>query len=155
MTVFGYITASLASFFIGQEAKVEDSDVVGAHDIAELRREIALWRSELQQNGLGAGNPRDRVTFIVTPREDGKFANQASLQITLRSDGQRVLVDRVWARGFEKLRDVIWLKDIDPSTDLRSGLIITERWKQFSSLEQRAEKYAEWRDFRYRQQSKQ
>lgn len=51
MTVFGYITASLASFFIGQEAKVEESDVAGAHDIAELRREIMLWRSELRQAG--------------------------------------------------------------------------------------------------------
>lgn len=51
MTVFGYITASLASFFMGQEAKVEESDVAGAHDIAELRREIKLWRSELQQAG--------------------------------------------------------------------------------------------------------
>lgn len=49
MTVFGYITASLASFFIGQEAKDNESDVVGAHDITELRREIALWRKESRQ----------------------------------------------------------------------------------------------------------
>ena len=53
MTVFGYITASLASFFIGQEARVENSDVAGTHDVAELRREIALWRSELQQASFG------------------------------------------------------------------------------------------------------
>ncbi len=51
MTVFGYITASLASFFIGQEAKVKGSDLAGAHDIAELKREITLWRSELQRTG--------------------------------------------------------------------------------------------------------
>jgi voltage-gated potassium channel len=48
MTVFGYITASLASFFIGQEAKNIESDVVGADDIASLRREIRLWRSEMR-----------------------------------------------------------------------------------------------------------
>lgn len=54
MTVFGYITASLASFFIGQEAKDSESDVVGARDIAELRREVALWRSELQRAGSGS-----------------------------------------------------------------------------------------------------
>lgn len=52
MTVFGYITASLASFFIGQEAKAKDSDLAGLHDIAELRREMALWRSELRQAGF-------------------------------------------------------------------------------------------------------
>lgn len=51
MTVFGYITASLATFFIGQEAKAEESDVAGANDITELRREIALWRNELRQVG--------------------------------------------------------------------------------------------------------
>jgi len=54
MTVFGYITASLASFFIGQEAKNNDSDVVGADDVADLRREIALWRSELRQSEPGS-----------------------------------------------------------------------------------------------------
>ena len=54
MTVFGYITASLASFFIGQEAKDKESDVAGAHDIAELAREIALWRSALRQAGSGS-----------------------------------------------------------------------------------------------------
>jgi voltage-gated potassium channel len=52
MTVFGYITASLASFFIGQEAKAKESDVAGVHDIAELTRAITLWRSELRQAGL-------------------------------------------------------------------------------------------------------
>lgn len=49
-------------------------------------------------------------------------------------DGQRVLVDRVWPRGFgkEKLRDVIWLKDIAPSTDLRKWFgHRPERWEQF------------------------
>ena len=54
MTVFGYITASLASFFIGQEAMAKGSDVAGAHDIAELKREITLWRSELRKTGYGS-----------------------------------------------------------------------------------------------------
>ena len=52
MTVFGYITASLASFFIGQEVKAKDGDLAGVHDIARLSREITLWRSELQQAGF-------------------------------------------------------------------------------------------------------
>lgn len=50
MTVFGYITASLASFFIGREASAKESDIAGAQDIAELRREITLWRLELERS---------------------------------------------------------------------------------------------------------
>jgi voltage-gated potassium channel len=47
--VFGYITASFASFFIGQEARAEDSEVAGARDLAVLRNEIALLRAELSR----------------------------------------------------------------------------------------------------------
>lgn len=46
-TVFGYITASFASFFIGQEAASSDGDVVGAADIKGLKTEIELLRSAL------------------------------------------------------------------------------------------------------------
>jgi voltage-gated potassium channel len=41
--VFGYITASLATFFIGQEAEAGSS-----RQIAALRDDIALLRDELQ-----------------------------------------------------------------------------------------------------------
>ena len=38
-----------------------------------------------------------------------------------RSDGYRVLVDRIWPRGVTKedLGVDAWLKDLAPSTDLR------------------------------------
>ena len=38
-----------------------------------------------------------------------------------RSDGQRVLVDRVWPRGITKEESLIddWIKDVAPSTALR------------------------------------
>ncbi len=38
------------------------------------------------------------------------------------ADGRRILVDRVWPRGFTKtrLRADIWLKTIAPSTELRN-----------------------------------
>ena len=45
--VFGYITASFATFFIGQEAQDKEGDVAGVGDIAGLREEIALLRAEL------------------------------------------------------------------------------------------------------------
>jgi voltage-gated potassium channel len=45
--VFGYITASFASFFIGQEAQDERTPIASAADLAALRHEIALLRAEL------------------------------------------------------------------------------------------------------------
>jgi uncharacterized protein YeaO (DUF488 family) len=38
-----------------------------------------------------------------------------------KSDGQRILVDRLWPRGLskEKAKIDIWMKDISPSTELR------------------------------------
>ena len=50
------------------------------------------------------------------------------------TDGQRILVDRVWPRGVSKakLGDAIWLKDVAPSTALRKWFDHRpERWKQF------------------------
>lgn len=54
-----------------------------------------------------------------------------------KSDGVRVLVDRMWPRGLTKERAAVdeWLRDIAPSTDLR-------RW--FGHDPQR------WHDFRQR-----
>jgi voltage-gated potassium channel len=49
--VFGYITATFATFFIGQEAEAEDGEVAGAAELAALRREISLLRVELQGDG--------------------------------------------------------------------------------------------------------
>ena len=40
--VFGYVTATLATFFVGRDAENKDSEIVGAEDIRELRGEIAL-----------------------------------------------------------------------------------------------------------------
>jgi uncharacterized protein YeaO (DUF488 family) len=50
------------------------------------------------------------------------------------TDGQRILVDRVWPRGISKakLSDAIWLKDVAPSTELRKWFDHrVERWDQF------------------------
>jgi voltage-gated potassium channel len=46
--VFGYITASFASFFVGQEAKAKEGDLADANDILELRDEIARLRADLR-----------------------------------------------------------------------------------------------------------
>lgn len=51
-----------------------------------------------------------------------------------RSDGTRVLVDRVWPRGMSKERAklAVWLKDIAPSTALRKWFgHDPKRWSEF------------------------
>ncbi|QBX34334.1 potassium channel protein [Paracoccus liaowanqingii] len=53
LAVFGYITASFATFFIGQEAAAPDGDVGGSQEIAALREDIAALRIELQRAEKG------------------------------------------------------------------------------------------------------
>lgn len=45
--VFGYITASFASFFVGRDAAAPDSETVGSADAAAIRSELAALRAEL------------------------------------------------------------------------------------------------------------
>lgn len=52
LAVFGYITATFASFFIGRDAEEPDAAVVGASDLAGLRQEIAALRLSLEQHRL-------------------------------------------------------------------------------------------------------
>jgi len=49
-------------------------------------------------------------------------------------DGRRVLVDRLWPRGLSKhdLEDVLWIRDVAPSTGLRKWFgHKPERWAEF------------------------
>jgi uncharacterized protein YeaO (DUF488 family) len=51
-----------------------------------------------------------------------------------RSDGRRVLVERLWPRGLSKaaLRIDAWLKDVGPSTELRRWFSHDpEKWPRF------------------------
>jgi len=51
-----------------------------------------------------------------------------------QSDGQRILVDRLWPRGMAKAPACIdlWLKDVAPSADLRRWFgHKPERWAEF------------------------
>lgn len=53
-----------------------------------------------------------------------------------KSDGYRVLVDRLWPRGMskEKLKIDEWAKDFAPSKELREWFKHQpERWKSFTS----------------------
>jgi len=46
--VFGYVTATLATFFVGLDAGDRRSEIVGAQSIEELKTEIASLRTEIQ-----------------------------------------------------------------------------------------------------------
>ena len=53
-----------------------------------------------------------------------------------RTDGLRVLVDRLWPRGLSKERAAVkvWLKDLAPSTELRKWFgHDPEKWTQFKA----------------------
>jgi voltage-gated potassium channel len=39
--IFGYVTATLATFFIGRDAEEEQAPVAGAKEVAELKKMIA------------------------------------------------------------------------------------------------------------------
>jgi voltage-gated potassium channel len=52
--VFGYVTATLATFFIGRDAEDEGAEVAGAKSIEALREEIAALRAEVRAlRGVG------------------------------------------------------------------------------------------------------
>src|SRR5687768_4592464 len=46
--VFGYVTAALASYFVGRDANTEDTELVSAKPLTELRRELAMVHEELR-----------------------------------------------------------------------------------------------------------
>ena len=51
-----------------------------------------------------------------------------------KSDGTRILIDRLWARGLtkEKAKFDLWLKDIAPSADLRKWFgHDPAKWEEF------------------------
>lgn len=48
LAVFGYVTAALATFFIGRDAESEEAELAGARSIQELRSEIAALHAEIR-----------------------------------------------------------------------------------------------------------
>jgi voltage-gated potassium channel len=47
--VFGYLTATLASFLVGQDSAVSDGKIAAGSEVRALRREIAELRRELRE----------------------------------------------------------------------------------------------------------
>ena len=47
--IFGYVTATLASFFIGRDAEEKDAPLASTKDIEELRKEIAALTKAIDE----------------------------------------------------------------------------------------------------------
>ncbi len=47
--VFGYVTATLASFFIGRDAEDSNAEVAGAKELAAIREELNALRDEIRE----------------------------------------------------------------------------------------------------------
>ncbi len=45
--IFGYVTATLASFFIGRDAEEKDAPVAGSKDVSELKSEIGALKKAI------------------------------------------------------------------------------------------------------------
>lgn len=54
-SVFGYVTATLATFFVGRDAENPEAEVAGERVLRELRDEVAALRTELRRTGGGPG----------------------------------------------------------------------------------------------------
>ncbi|WP_228055030.1 hypothetical protein [Gloeocapsopsis crepidinum] len=46
--MFSYLTAAIATFFIGRDADNDEAEIAGAKSIAELHAEIKTLRHEIQ-----------------------------------------------------------------------------------------------------------
>lgn len=63
--VFGYTTATLATFFIGRDAAAEKKHADAAEKPDDLRREISALRAELRALRVGAGPSRPGVDVLA------------------------------------------------------------------------------------------
>jgi voltage-gated potassium channel len=46
--IFGYVTATLATFFVGRDAESGEAELAGAGELAALREEIRALRADIQ-----------------------------------------------------------------------------------------------------------
>lgn len=63
-----------------------------------------------------------------------KVMLKRAYDLPAKTDGERVLVDRLWPRGLVKAnaRIDLWLKDVAPSTELRQWFgHDPEKWSEF------------------------
>ena len=48
VAVFGYVTATLATFFVGRDAENNEAELAGAKELADLRKELIALRDDIR-----------------------------------------------------------------------------------------------------------
>jgi voltage-gated potassium channel len=56
--VFGYVTATLATFFVGRDATRSDAELAGAEQLAGLRTDVSALREEVRALTRELGSPK-------------------------------------------------------------------------------------------------
>lgn len=70
--VFGYVTATLATFFIGRDADNDEAELAGGRQLAALREEVIALREELRRAAAASSVVVKRDPMEgMTGREDG------------------------------------------------------------------------------------
>lgn len=70
--VFGYVTATLATFFIGRDADNDEAELAGGRQLAALREEVIALREELRRTAAASSVVVKRDPMEgMTGREDG------------------------------------------------------------------------------------
>jgi len=52
--IFGYVTATLATFFVGRDAENSETELAGSDELAALREEVRALRTDIQALSRGA-----------------------------------------------------------------------------------------------------
>ncbi len=58
--IFGYVTATIATFFIGRDAEEKNTPVAGSEEIKELKNEIQLLRNTIEELNLISSNTKTK-----------------------------------------------------------------------------------------------
>ncbi len=78
----------------------------------------------------------ERVDLSFPQEDINMFQLKRVYEPSSRTDGLRVLVDRLWPRGLTKERAAVklWLKDVAPSAELRKWFAHDPaKWKEFQT----------------------
>ena len=79
------------------------------------------WRKHNRSTADARVKAKDGEELLVAPRAKPNVKLKRAYEAPAKSDGQRVLVDRVWSRGITKEEILIddWVKDVAPRIALR------------------------------------
>ncbi len=125
----------------------DDADRPAREDLQEARRALAsmINKTEKAKAIFSPGTSQhtlQRNRLAALRRAETAIKKELAMSVMLKrvyehpakTDGKRILVDRLWPRGLSKVKAGIdlWLKDVAPSTGLRQWFgHAPEKWPEF------------------------